>query len=132
MTTTHQHKGRIDMNNNLPRRDFLRYAAGAAFSAVASRTFNFAFAAQQQNRLNVLLITADDMNYDTPGFTGCRVPDITPNLDKLAAQSIWFKNAHVTVAVCQPSRSVLFTGMHAHRNGVDGFKPIKDSVTPLT
>ena len=55
-----------------------------------------------QTKLIVLLITADDMNYDSPGFTGCRVPDITPNLDRLAAEAMWFQHAHVTVAVCQP------------------------------
>ena len=31
--------------------------------------------------LNILFITADDMNYDTPGFAGSRVSEITPNLD---------------------------------------------------
>ena len=33
-------------------------------------------------RLNVLFITADDLNYNTPGFTGCLTPGITPNLDR--------------------------------------------------
>ena len=62
------------------------------------------------SKLNVLLITADDMNYDSPGFTGCRVPDITPNLDRLATEGMWFQQAHVTVAVCQPSRECIMTG----------------------
>jgi N-sulfoglucosamine sulfohydrolase len=82
-------------------------------------------------RLNILFITADDMNYNTPGFTGCPVPDITPNLDRLACEGIRFVNAHVTVAVCQPSRECLMTGRYPHRNGATGFYPIRPDVPTL-
>ena len=82
-------------------------------------------------RLNVLFITADDMNYNTPGFTGCLTPGITPNLDRLAKQGVWFVNAHVTVAVCQPSRECLMTGRYPHRNGATGFYPVRREVPTL-
>lgn len=80
---------------------------------------------------NVLLITADDMNCDAPGCFGGRVPGITPNIDRLAAQGLKFGRAHVTVAVCQPSRSVLMTGRYPHRNGAEGFNPIRRDVPTL-
>jgi N-sulfoglucosamine sulfohydrolase len=82
-------------------------------------------------RLNVLFLTADDMNYNTPGFTGCLTPGITPNLDRLASQGMWFVNAHVTVAVCQPSRECLMTGRYPHRNGATGFYPVRPEVPTL-
>jgi N-sulfoglucosamine sulfohydrolase len=82
-------------------------------------------------RLNLLLITADDMNYDSLGVTGCKVKGITPNLDRLAAQGILFERAHVTIAVCQPCRSVLMTGRYPHRNGALGFQPIHRDVPTL-
>src|SRR5512142_127504 len=82
-------------------------------------------------RLNVLFITADDMNYDTPGFTGCLTPGITPNLDRLASQGLRFINAHVTVAVCQPSRECLMTGRYPHHNGATGFYPVRQDVPTL-
>ncbi len=82
-------------------------------------------------RLNVLFITADDMNYNTPGFTGCLTPGITPNLDRLASQGMRFVNAHVTVAVCQPSRECLMTGRYPHRNGATGFYPVRPEVPTL-
>ena len=82
-------------------------------------------------RLNVLFITADDMNYNTPGFTGCLTPGITPNLDRLASQGMRFVNAHVTVAVCQPSRECLMTGRYPHRNGATGFYPVRPDVPTL-
>jgi len=82
-------------------------------------------------RPNILLITADDMNYDTPGFAGNKIDGLTPNLDHLASEGIYFKQARVTVAVCQPSRSVLMTGRYPHRNGAVGFNPINDGVPTL-
>jgi N-sulfoglucosamine sulfohydrolase len=82
-------------------------------------------------RVNVLFITADDMNFDTPGFAGGRVPGITPNLDRLAAESMYFVNAHVTVGVCQPSRECLMTGRYPQHNGATGFYPVRPYVPTL-
>lgn len=83
-------------------------------------------------RTNIMLITVDDMNYDSVGCFGCLVEDITPNLDRLAAEGMRFENSHVTVAVCQPSRSALLTGRYPHHNGARGFEDIDASVTTLT
>jgi N-sulfoglucosamine sulfohydrolase len=84
-----------------------------------------------QSKPNILLLTADDMNYDALGFTGSKVPGISPHLDKLAAEGMWFKHAHVTVAVCQPSRQCLLTGRYPHRNGSVGFYPVSNDVTTM-
>ena len=62
------------------------------------------------SRPNILFITADDMNWDSPGCFGGRTPDITPHIDRLAGEGMRFKQAHVTIAVCTPCRSVLLTG----------------------
>jgi len=83
------------------------------------------------DQVNFLFITADDMNYDSPGTCGCTVDGITPNIDRLAAGGIRFEHAHVTIAVCQPSRSCLMTGRYPHRNGSEGFEPIDLDVTTL-
>jgi N-sulfoglucosamine sulfohydrolase len=82
--------------------------------------------------LNFLFITADDLNYNSVGAFGCGVDNITPNLDKLAAEGMRFDNAHVTIAVCQPSRQCLLTGLYPHHNGALGFDPISDHVPTLT
>ena len=63
---------------------------------------------------------------------GCPVPDVTPNLDKLAKQSMRFGLGHVTVAVCQPSRQCMMTGRYPHNMGAPGFDPIRPDVTTLT
>ena len=36
-------------------------------------------------RPNILMIVADDMNWDSPGCFGGAAPEITPNIDGLAA-----------------------------------------------
>lgn len=82
-------------------------------------------------RPNILLLTADDMNGDTPGCFGGH-PEVTPTLDRLASEGTIFKNAHVAIAVCQPSRSAIMTGRWPHRNGAEGFGPINDGVPLLT
>jgi len=82
-------------------------------------------------KLNILFITADDMNYDSSGCYGGPVRNLTPNLDGLAKESIRFVNAYSTVAVCQPVRQIMQTGLYPHRNGSMGFFPIKREVRTL-
>lgn len=89
------------------------------------------FLALAQVKPNILLLTADDMNYDSLGFAGSKVDGITPHLDQLAKEGIWFQQAHVTVAVCQPSRQCLLTGRYPHRNGSTGFHPVQNDVPTL-
>ncbi|MHC6592837.1 sulfatase family protein [Arthrobacter sp. C152] len=76
---------------------------------------------------NILLITADDMDGNTPGAFG-GPDDATPNLDRLAGEGMVFGRAHVPAAVCQPSRSALMTGLWPHRSGAEGFEPINDGI----
>ena len=66
---------------------------------------------------NVLLIIADDQGRDL-GAYGVKVK--TPNLDRLAARGTLFTNAFATVSSCSPSRSVLYTGLYSHSNGMYG------------
>lgn len=42
----------------------------------------------------------------------------TPNIDQLAEEGMRFDNAFVTNSICKPSRAVLLTGQHSHKNGV--------------
>ncbi len=116
------------------RRDFLK-AVGAG--AVTLTVSGCASAVKRQSPekvcpVNVLLITADDMNWDTPGCYGGTVAGVTPDIDRLAAEGMLFNYAHVTVSACQPCRSVLMTGRYPHRNGAEGFEPIHNNIPTLT
>lgn len=81
---------------------------------------------------NILLIVADDMNFNAVGAFGCPVPNTTPNIDKLASQGIRFTHAHVTSAVCQPSRGAIMTGMYGLHSGIEGFEHYTGNSLTLT
>ena len=71
------------------------------------------------------------MSYGSLGMSGCEIPDITPNIDKLGDDGVFFTNAHTTVGLCQPSRSVWMTGLYPWNNGALGFNCIKHDVETL-
>ncbi len=87
----------------MTRRDLLAgaYGAGARSALVA--------------RPNILWITCEDLS-PLLGCYGDRDAR-TPNLDKLAAESVRYENAYSTAPVCSPSRSCLITGQYAHSLG---------------
>ena len=82
-------------------------------------------------RPNVLLIVADDMNWDSPSSFG-GLDGLTPNIDRLADGGMRFWHAHVNVAVCTPSRSVMLTGLYPQNSGVEGFQQIRPGTPTLS
>ncbi len=69
---------------------------------------------------NILLITADDMSWDSLGCTGNPLKEISPNLDLLAEEGILIDNCHVVSTICGPSRQALYTGQYPQRSGYMG------------
>jgi len=67
------------------------------------------------DRMNALLITADDLGIQLSCY-GDSIAH-TPRIDELAARSTLFKTAYVSQASCSPSRSTMFTGLYPHGNG---------------
>lgn len=86
---------------------------------------------QTNDSPNLVMITVDDMSRDSIGSYGCSIPDITPNIDRLAAEGVSFDRAYVNIAICQPCRAVWLTGRYPHRNGALGFDPISEGVPTL-
>ncbi len=68
-------------------------------------------AGRAAERPNVLWITCEDMS---PNL-GCWGDDYatTPNIDRLARESVRYTNAFATAPVCSPARSCLITGVYA-------------------
>lgn len=72
-------------------------------------------------RPNIVLIVSDDHGTDALGCYGNPIIK-TPALDALAADGTRFTHAFGTTASCSPSRSVILTGLHNHRNGMYGLE----------
>ncbi len=81
---------------------------------------------------NILIVSADDLNYNSVGVFGCSLEDITPHIDQLASEGMRFTNAHVNTPVCQPCRQSWLTGRYPHTTDSEGFEPIDEGVTTLS
>jgi len=66
---------------------------------------------------NILYIMSDDHASHAIGCYGSRINE-TPHLDRLASEGVLFENCFCTNSICAPSRAVILTGLHSHRNGV--------------
>lgn len=76
-------------------------------------------------RPNILLITADDMHWDSVGVYGCPVAATTPNIDRLAAEGFRFHYAYVPISLCTPSRQVMLSGNHSHQTQTREFTELE-------
>ena len=69
-----------------------------------------------EEKLNVLLIIADDLNCDLGAYGNSVVK--TPNIDRLAERGVLFENAHSQYPWCGPSRASFMTGMYTNQTKI--------------
>ncbi len=71
------------------------------------------------DRPNILFIFSDDHAPHAIGAYDGWLKSVnpTPNIDVLASQGMVFKNSFCTNSICGPSRAVIQTGKHSHKNG---------------
>jgi len=114
------------------RRDFLKTASLAAIStpafaqvrhppsASAKATEDTSAIRNGTDRPNILWITCEDMS---PAL-GCYGDTYatTPNIDRLAGESVRYTNAFATAPVCSPVRSCLITGVLATSLGTPNLR----------
>lgn len=83
---------------------------------------------QSAKRPNIVFILADDHSLQTIGTYGARLSEfcqqhnVTPNLDRLAAEGGLFVNSFCGNSLCSPSRATILTGLLSHANGVTTIK----------
>ncbi len=83
-----------------------------------------ALGSAQVERLNIVVLYADDWRHDTLGCAGNPVV-LTPRLDALAKDGVRFTRACVTTSICGVSRATLFTGQWMSRHGNPAFAMFK-------
>jgi arylsulfatase A-like enzyme len=104
-------------------RFFSRAAAGVVILPwllmLAAATTTTAVAAQPAARPNIVFIFSDDHAPHAIGAYNGWLKSVnpTPNIDALAASGMLFRNSFCTNSICGPSRAVIQTGKHSHKNG---------------
>ena len=89
--------------------------AGVILCGTLQLTSPPAFAAESDNRPNVVVIMSDDMGYSDIGCYGGEIN--TPNLDRLAEHGLRFTQFYNTARCC-PTRASLLTGVYQHQAGI--------------
>lgn len=90
----------------------------AVFAVVPAAITPFAHAADSK-KPNVIFILTDDQGWNDAHFAGHPYVK-TPNLDKFASQSTWFRQFYVAATVCSPSRCAFMTGHSPARHLIHG------------
>jgi len=85
--------------------------------ALGSLLAFFTTSAPGADRPNVVLILVDDLRWDEIGAAGHPFAR-TPNIDRIAREGAYFRNAFVTTPLCSPSRASFLTGQYAHTHGI--------------
>ncbi|MFO7826797.1 MAG: sulfatase-like hydrolase/transferase [Cyclobacterium sp.] len=66
---------------------------------------------QSNQKPNIIFILTDDQRWDALGHAGNELIH-TPEMDRLAEEGTYFKNALVTTPICAASRATIFTGLY--------------------
>lgn len=77
----------------------------------------WALSAGAPARPNLLLLYLDNVGYGDLGCYGNR-SNLTPEIDRLAAEGVRCTDFYVAASSCTPSRGALLTGRHPARNGL--------------
>ena len=71
---------------------------------------------------NVVVIISDDHGWPDYGFMNH--PTVrTPNLDRLASESMLYTRGYVPAPVCRPSLATIATGLYPHQHQITGNDP---------
>jgi len=111
------------------RRRFLTLAGAAAGAHLMrgvlprERQATAADASKKPSRPpNVVLIISDDQGWGDYGFMGHPTIE-TPNIDRLASQSLVLTRGYVPTSLCRPSLGTIVTGRYPHQHGSVGNDP---------
>ncbi len=71
---------------------------------------------------NIVMIISDDHLWSDYGFMGHKTIQ-TPNLDRLAGESLTFRRGYVPCSLCCPSLATIITGQYPHQHKVTSNDP---------
>ncbi|WP_057937343.1 sulfatase family protein [Algoriphagus resistens] len=103
----------LDLINRISR--FFRLARQVGLLLILVFSISYKLKAQSK-KPNIIFILTDDQRWDALGYAGNKIIQ-TPEMDKLASEGIYFKNAFVTTPICAASRASILTGMYERTHG---------------
>ena len=107
----------MNVESAIPRRRVgVALSAVLVGTAIVLRTFAADAASPEANRPNVIVFLSDQQRWDSVGCYGQKL-DLTPQLDRMAAEGVRFRYAFTSQPVCGPTRAVLQTGKYATQTG---------------
>jgi arylsulfatase A-like enzyme len=98
---------------------------------VCSQTISCRKPAQLTEMPNFVVLISDDQRWDQLSCADHPlIPELhTPNMDRLAHEGVYFRNAFVTTPICAVSRASIMTGRYASTHGMNHFRtPLGDDV----
>lgn len=112
-TTQIQNLTNGNLNNTLNRRGFLKTMAFglASLTVPVGSAMSGPF---KSKKPNIVFILADDLGWHQLGCYGSKFYK-TPNLDRLASQSMRFTDAYAAQPICSPTRASIMTGKYPAR-----------------
>jgi len=122
------------MSKQTSRRQFLRTAAFGTATMALSQPLSSGEPSPKKNppaKPNLIYVFADQWRVQATGYMGNQ--DVrTPNLDKLATESVNFTNAVSCCPVCSPYRASLLTGQYCLTHGIFyNDKPLNPEATTI-
>ena len=100
-------------DSSLTRRTAL---GGLLAAAVAGTASGRPTRKAQKQPPNIVFFLGEGLRHDEFSFRGNPLLQ-TPNMDRIAREGVWFRNAFVTNALCLPSRASFLTGAYSHSTG---------------
>lgn len=87
--------------------------------SAGEKSTSLAGESQSDQRPNIVFVFSDDHAPHAIGAYDGLYKEVnpTPNIDRLASQGMLFRNSFCTNSICGPSRAVILTGKHSHKNG---------------
>jgi arylsulfatase A-like enzyme len=83
---------------------------------IAALLFSNLIKAEIHKRPNIVFILTDDQRWDALGFAGNTIIH-TPEMDRMAREGVYFRNAFVTTPISGGSRASILTGVRERTSG---------------
>lgn len=110
--------------SEITRRNFIKTSAiagtGISLTGTAFTLSGFKSKLSSRRKPHIIYIIADQYRGDCIGIAGNKAV-ITPNIDSLAKDGVWFKNGFTATPSCTPARAGLLTGLSPWHHGMLGY-----------